>query len=141
MSVPACKPKFDGDDPRAVALVRQISDANEAFSRAGTTPIVLDLGSLNNGNWTTACVYGGYNNPRQEMIDLGGKVSAADEARLADARTRSMRAAEVEETESMIAYIDSAGDAHFLHFRGGFGQFAEFGKRCISKAETLARLR
>jgi hypothetical protein len=99
----------------------------------------IDLARLNEGDWQTACVFGGYNDPVVEMRRLGISVRAGDVIRLWRYRGFPIRLDAVEEDETAVAYVDNAGFADFIllpnpavdlqHFRG-----------CIKRPETFLSL-
>lgn len=134
------KPRYDEGDPRYAAIAQQLSQTHQAFAAGDYSRNELDLTSLNGGKWITACVFGGYTYPLNEMTNLGAKVSSEDEGRLRELDRRGFRLSQVEEFEVMITYVDLSGDAHFVHFRHGFGPGGQHFKRCVSKPTTAVRL-
>jgi len=134
-------PNYDDVDPRFAVFVERFAESVTRLTVETTRPKHnLDLEGLNGGNWTTACVFGGYNNPLKEMIALGANVSSKDRDRLITLGSMGFRIAEIEEFEIMIAYIDSSNDAHFMLFRQGVGSLGQHFRQCISKPETLLEL-
>src|SRR5688572_3375742 len=74
--------RYDDGDPRYAVIVKQLSEIRHAFARGDYRRTEVDLASLNDGVWASACVFGGYNDPLREMIELGATVSPTDEHRL-----------------------------------------------------------
>jgi hypothetical protein len=68
----------------------------EAFNRLrvhldqrGTTKEdSFDFSQLNNGEWKTACLFGGYTRPLDEMRALGATINEKDRVRLTEAGSR-----------------------------------------------------
>jgi hypothetical protein len=104
--------------------------------RRTSTDYSVDLSGLNNGEWKTACLFGGYTNPLDEMRALGANISEKDRARMTEAGSRGLRLSQVEEYELAIAYIDLSNNARFIHFETGVGAEGEHQRQCISKPET-----
>jgi hypothetical protein len=67
--------------------------------RRTSTDYSVDLSGLNNGEWKTACLFGGYTNPLDEMRALGANISEKDRARMTEAGSRGLRLSQVEEYE------------------------------------------
>lgn len=132
-------PTYDDDDPRYQALVAQRAKIRDALE-SGIGPARIDLSSLNGGEWTTACIFGGYNDPLEKMIERGARVSEADRARLRDLES-GFRINQVEEFEIMFVFIDLSGTAQFVHFAGGIGSNGQHLERCITKPQTVIDLR
>jgi len=66
---------------------------------------VVDFSAVNSGNWQTLCIFGAFTNPSRRMT-VHGKVSIPDRVLLFLAGLPFMHIGEVEEGESMIAYVD-----------------------------------
>lgn len=96
----------------------------------------IDFSHLNGGEWKVVCVFGGYTNPLQEMQRLGALIRDVDRDRLMEAGSSRFRLSQVEEFESMVAYIDSRDQANFLHFEHGIGVDGQHYKKCIRKPDT-----
>ena len=94
------------------------------------------MSRLNDGHWKTACLFGGYTNPLRQMQAIGATIDVEDEARLTEAGSRGFRAAQVEESEMMIAYTDTGNRAHFPHFERGIGPAGQHLQECVSKPVT-----
>jgi hypothetical protein len=62
----------------------------------------IDFSSLNNGEWKTACLFGGYTRPLDEMRLRGASISENDTARFTEAGTRGFRLGHVEEQEKRL---------------------------------------
>jgi hypothetical protein len=133
-------PSYDDTDPRYQTLVSRLEEIRQSLRTVERTEHDVDLSSLNNGNWTTACIFGGYNYPLKEMVALGANVNAQDEERLLELSQRGFRLTQVEEFELMIAYVDTKNDAHFVHFQSGFGSGGQHFERCITKPQTVIDL-
>jgi hypothetical protein len=131
------RPTYDWDDPDyrryspVFARLRKELDRRDIADQD-----VIDLSSLNDGNWKTACVFGGYTDPLEEMRTFGATISGKDEVHLANARSRGFRIGPVEEFEIMIAYVNLSNHAHFVHFERGIGSWGQHFEKCISKPET-----
>ena len=74
----------------------------------------LNVSNLNNGNWTTACLFGGYTDPSIHMKKLG-KVSLIDRVYQPLKGWSWWRLGQVEEHEIMVAYVDNFGVVTFVH--------------------------
>jgi hypothetical protein len=132
------RPDYDDDDPRYTIIVDELSRVRDEWRRGVPRPI--DIASLNGGNWTMACLYGGFNDPLHDMRGLGGRVSPADEKRLEALEAMGFRLDTVEELEAMVAFVDSGNNAHFAHFKYGLGVDGQHFRRCVRKPETLISL-
>jgi hypothetical protein len=129
------RPTYDRSDPtyhrylgvfeRLRVLLDQRGAKGEDF---------VDLSELNNGEWKTACLFGGYTMP--EMRALGANISENDRVRMTEAGSRGFRLAQVEEQEVVIAFVDLSNNAQFIHFDTVIGPEGQHLKRCISKLET-----
>ena len=130
-------PTYDQSDPN----YRRYTEAFDRLrvqlgKRGATTEDFVDLSQLNNGEWKTACLFGGYTYPLADMQGLGAHISEKDRVRLTAAGLRGFRAGQVEESEVAIAYVDLNNNAKFIHFESGIGPEGEHFKKCISKPET-----
>lgn len=114
------RPDYDDDDPRHAMIVDQLSRARDALDYYSSGPQAIDLASLNGGDWTGACLYGGYNDPLTHMRDLQANITPQDEERLKDLN-HGFRLNQVEEFEAIVAFIDTANTAHLIHFKHGLG--------------------
>ena len=135
-------PNYDDDDPRYQKLVSRLAEIRQSRKPDGSIDIEegIDLSDLNGGDWTTACVFGGYNDPLEEMEKLGAKVSDEDRAQLGELKG-GFRIAQVEEFEIMFTFIDLTGTAQFVHFEGGIGSAGQHLEQCITKPQTVIDLR
>jgi hypothetical protein len=116
------KPAYDQGDPDYRGYEEAFDGLRVKLDRRGTTEEdYVDLSMLNNGEWTTARLFGGYTMPLDEMRALGANISDKDLARITEAGSRGFRLAQVEEQEMAIAYIDRSNDARFIHFATGIG--------------------
>lgn len=132
-------PAYDDANPEYSSLVNRVSEIRRSQDLGSSNERGIDLSKLNNGDWTTACVFGGFNNPLEDFA-AGGNVSAEDRKRLLELATRGNRLAQVEEFELMIAYVDLRHDAHFVHLRDGIGPDGQHFKRCITRPQTVVDL-
>jgi len=131
------KPTYDRSDTD----YRRYEEAFKALwlqldQRGATEEDSIDFSSLNNGEWKTACLFGGYTRPLDEMRLRGASISENDTARFTEAGTRGFRLGQVEEQEIAIAYIDPANNARFIHFAAGIGPEGQHLQRCIAKPQT-----
>jgi len=96
----------------------------------------LDLVQLNRGEWREACLFGGYTHP-SEVMGKKGKVSFFDSYFQQLKSWGLLRLGEVEEWESMIAYVDNSEDVHFVHFgatmKSGIGNTLEHFEKCTTR--------
>ena len=96
----------------------------------------IDLSQLNDGDWETACIFGGYTDPLEEMQSRGAIVADRDVRRLIEAEELGMRMDQVEEFEIMLTTIDRQNRAHFIHFKHGIGPYGQHLSACTSKPAT-----
>ncbi|MEI2296544.1 hypothetical protein [Ensifer sp. MJa1] len=129
----ACGPTYDTDDPDYAYFAGLFDAARKAEQ-------VADMERLNGGDWKTACIFGGYVHPIEEMEKLGATVAETDRQRMQDAKDSGFRLFEVEEFEMMVAYIDQANRAHFIHFEGGIGSDGQHYQSCVTRPETRITL-
>ncbi len=92
------------------------------------------MAKLNGGVWTTACLFGGFARPIEQMERLGATVAQADRERFGG--SLGFRAGPVEETEAVIAFVDDERRGRFIHFQRGMGQHAQHYRNCVTKPET-----
>lgn len=133
LALSACKPNYDTDDPDYGYFAN-------LFKAAQTKEQVADMSRLNGGDWKTACIFGGYENPVDDMEKLGATIAEADRERMKEARDTGFRVSVVEEFEMMIAYIDQANKAHFIHFEDGIGAQGQYYNFCVTRPETKITL-
>jgi hypothetical protein len=130
-------PAYDHSDPNYHRYAEAFDRLRVQLDRRGATnKDFIDLSQLNNGDWKTACLFGGYMYPLGDMQALGAKISAKDRWRLSQAGWRGFRAGQVEEEEMAIAYVDLNNSAQFIHFASGIGPEGQHFKKCISKPQT-----
>jgi hypothetical protein len=73
------KPAFDQGDLDYPRYEEAFDGMRVKLDRRGTTEEdYVDLSLLNNGEWTTACLFGGYTMPLDEMRALGANISDKD---------------------------------------------------------------
>ncbi len=128
--------QFDDDDPRYQFLVQQFSEHRGPYGSGIPIPRTIDLAPLNNGQWTMACIFGGYNDPLEDIEKLQVKITPEDRRRLENAGSTALRLNQVEEYEIMVVYVDPSGYARIAHFRGGLGSGGQHLRSCISKPQT-----
>lgn len=90
----------------------------------------IDLSELNSGEWTTACLFGGYTDPLEAMRVHGANIDEKDRVRFTEAGSRGFRLGQVEEHEMAIAFVDLGNNARFIHFRTGIGPGGQHLRRC-----------
>lgn len=135
------EPDYDYDHPAFERYAARFSALAAVFRNRGPNGYdTIDLAALNDGEWTTACVFGGYTTPSVAMANLGALVSDADERRLREAGSGGFRFDEVEEFEMMLVYVDPHNRAHFIHFPNGIGPNGQHLRKCIVKPETVVLL-
>ena len=133
----ACRPKYDENHPdyrRYSELFNHLAD--QASRPSLPHEHTIDFSGLSGGQWTTACLFGGYTDPLREIESRGALIDEADRTRLIEARSRGFRVGTVEEFEALVAYVDPANRAHFVHFRNGIGASGQHFERCIQKPDT-----
>lgn len=126
-------PVFDDAHPDYAAFAARFAQIDHALN-AGQGRAIVDLAQLNGGAWRTACLFGGYAHPLEQMERLGASIDQADRDRFG--KPIGFRAGPVEETEAMIAFVDEEGRARFIHFRNGMGQHTQHYRQCVTKPET-----
>lgn len=124
-----CGIDYDTDDPDYGYFA-------DLFAAARKQNQVADMERLNGGDWTTACIFGGYSKPLREMEALGATISNEDRKRIEEAATTDLRLFSVEESEMMVTYIDKANRAHFIHIRNGIGAQGQEFQSCVTRPET-----
>ena len=131
------QPAYDQTDPNYRRYLKVFDSLRPKLDYRGTTKDdYIDLTELNNGEWKTACLFGGYTFPLEAMQALGANVNEKDRVRLTEAGSRAFRLGQVEEHEMAIAFVDLGNNAQFIHFRSGIGPEGQGLRRCISKPET-----
>ncbi len=105
----------------------------------------LDLSELNAGKWKIACLFGGYTIPSITMRKYG-VVSKLDRFYQPLKDWPLMRFGEIEEHETMIAYVDQDDLVYFVHFGVAPDQFSyrhftqEHVERCVSRENAIINL-
>jgi hypothetical protein len=133
-------PRYDRDSRFYNEYAFILSEAERAIRNGSREPVTIDLLKINDGNWKTACLIGGYKDPIAIMRQMGASIQPKDEERMSDAGKRGFRLAPVEEFEAVIAYVDGSDRAHFIHFQHGFGTKGQHFSQCVTKLETRVRL-
>jgi hypothetical protein len=131
------KPTYDQSDPN----YRRYEEVFKALrlqldQRGVTKEDSVDFSPLNNGEWKTVCLFGGYTRPLDEMRWHGANIDEKDRARFTETESRGFRLDQVEEREIAIAYIDAGNNAHFIHFASGIGPEGQHLQRCVAKPQT-----
>ncbi|MGE6783495.1 hypothetical protein ACQKGL_13335 [Ensifer adhaerens] len=134
LALSACGPAYDTDDPDYAYFAELFDAAQEKAA------LVADMERLNGGDWKTACIFGGYVHPIEEMEKLGATVAEVDRQRMQDAKDSGFRLFEVEESEMMVAFVDGADTAHFIHFKKGIGAEGQHYRSCVTRPETKIAL-
>lgn len=130
-------PVYDRADPNYHRYLEAFQRVRVPLNERGLTKEdYIDLSQLNDGDWKTACLFGGYTRPLDEMLALGATISEKDQIRLTEAGTRRFRIGQVDEFEIMIAFVDLSNNARFIHFHNGIGPAGQHFQKCISKPET-----
>ena len=128
------KPTYDRSDPTYHRYLEAFERLRVPLDERGATnEDILDLSQVNKGEWKTACLFGGYTRPLDEMQALGATISEKDRARMTEAGSRGFRVSQVEEQEIVIAFVDLGNNARFIHFHTGIGPEGQHFQRCISK--------
>lgn len=136
------KPNYDVNSPDYGRYSEVFARLREQLDqRDPTDEDILDFAALNGGQWTTACLFGGYTHPLDEMLSREAVIDNTDRVRLTEARSRGVRLGTVEEFEALIAYIDLRNRAHFIHFSQGIGPSGQHFEQCISKPNTTIYFR
>ncbi len=76
----------------------------------------INFAVVNDGDWTKLCFFGGYTNPLGTMRKFGD-VTVFDRVYQFFKGLPLLRFGQVEESETMIAYVDGQNVVHFIHFR------------------------
>ncbi len=77
----------------------------------------IDLADLNHGDWTTACLFGGYTSPGKVMAKYGANISEFDQTRMTEAT--GLRMFPVEEFEASYRLHKLPPERTFCTFRHG----------------------
>src|SRR4029450_2815043 len=98
------KPTYDQSDPNYHRYLERFNRLRVQLDQRGTTKEdYVDLSQLNNGEWKTVCLFGGYTMPLDKMRALGGSINEKDQLRMTEAGSRGFRLGQVEESEMAIA--------------------------------------
>ncbi|HEU01565.1 MAG TPA: hypothetical protein ENH89_14745 [Aurantimonas coralicida] len=136
-SIFAAGPPDDTDNPAHPIIAEQFARLREQLGRRpALREAIIDFSNINGGSWRTACLFGGYSTPSEEIAKLGATISDADRTRLKDAGSSGLRLTEVEENEMVVAYIDENNRAHFIWFEDGIGSGGQHLRRCVSMPGT-----
>jgi hypothetical protein len=131
------RPTYDRSDPTYHRYLEAFERLRVPLDQRGAQKEdFVDLSELNNGEWKTACLFGGYTMPLDQMRALGANISEKDRVRMTEAGSRGFRLGQVEEREMVITFVDPSNNAHFIHFHTGIGPEGQNFKRCIAKPET-----
>jgi hypothetical protein len=135
------RPTYDQADPNYRRYLEVFDRLRPDLDyRGATRDDYIDLSELNNGEWKTACLFGGYTDPLKTIQMLGANIDEKDRARMTEAGSRSLRIGQVEEQEMAIAFVDLRNNARFIHFRTGIGPEGQHLQKCISKPQTMLYL-
>jgi len=127
------KPAGDRSDPDYHRYLETLDRVSVQLNQRGMED-AMDLSELNHGDWTTACLFGGYTRPAEKMGKLGANITENDQRRMSEAS--GFRLSPVEEFEVVIAYMDLSNNAHFIHFDTGIGPEGQHRESCVSKPQT-----
>jgi hypothetical protein len=131
------RPSYDRSDPNYHRYLAVFNSLRMQLDQRGTTEDdYVDLSELNNGEWKTACLFGGYTRPLEEMRGLGASINEKDLIRLTEAGSRGFRLGQVEEQEMAIAFVDLSNNVRFIHFETGIGPEGQHFRKCISRPVT-----
>ncbi|MEP3279222.1 MAG: hypothetical protein ABJN26_13220 [Stappiaceae bacterium] len=99
----------------------------------------LDLTALNGGRWRTACLFGGYSSPSEDMRKFG-RLSFFDRIYQPMKSWIPFRIGEVAEHEVVLAFVDWRGRVEFIHFDTvtAEGSLEDF-KGCVSRDYPFIR--
>src|SRR5262245_59625753 len=126
------KPIYDQSHPNYRHFVEVFARLRaELDYRGATNEDYVDLSELNDGDWTTACLFGGYTNPLEAMRIRGANIHEKDRVRFTEAGWRGFRLGQIEEREIAIAFLDLGNNAQFIHFETGIGPEGQGLQRCI----------
>jgi hypothetical protein len=85
-------PTYDQSDPNYRRYIETFDRLRRELDvRGATTEDFVDLSQLNDGEWKTACLFGGYTYPLDDMQALGANISVKDRVRLTQAGLRGFR--------------------------------------------------
>ena len=132
-------PFFDASDPDHAMIARQLRDARDRVID-GKSDAVLDLASLNGGEWQEACLFGGYTHPAETLERLGARLDLKDRVELDDMDEQFGRLSEVEEFDAMVAYVTSDNQARLIYFEDAFGSRGQHFEECIRRPQTSIRM-
>lgn len=84
----------------------------------------LDVANLNEGNWRTACLVGGY----KDYVRVLNTREAVD--------WKPKQRTFVDEFQMALVYVDAVDTPSVMHFRSGIGPEGQHFERCITKPNT-----
>src|SRR5258708_7587900 len=86
------RPTYDRSDPTYHRYLEAFERLRVPLDQRGAKKEdFVDLSPLNNGEWKTACLFGGYTMPLDEMRALGATISEIDRVRMTEAGSRGFR--------------------------------------------------
>lgn len=132
------QPSYDVADPDYERLARQMQKLGEPdASLSPGARRQVDLGQLNEGQWTKVCLFGPFMSPVGMMIRERMLLSPSDYLRFAGLILHyPFRLSVVEEREAMLLYKDPWGISHVLHFQDGLPDHPHW-SGCIQKPQTV----
>jgi hypothetical protein len=82
------RPNYDENSPEYGRYSEVFARIREQLDRRNpTNEDTIDFAALNDGQWMTACLFGGYTHPLDEMHSRGALIDNTDRARLTEARS------------------------------------------------------
>jgi hypothetical protein len=70
------RPTYDQSDPNYPRYLKEFERVRVQLAQLDASDQVsIDLAQLNNGEWKTACLFGGYANPLSKMQALGANIN------------------------------------------------------------------
>lgn len=124
---------YDPNHPQRAVFERQLEAARETFRTDASEWAVIDLAPLNGGVWRTACLFGRYTTPIQDLEVLGATISYLDRVRFKSAMLGS--ADSEEKFAVLFAWITSDNRAGFLHLPAGLAETHAY-TACVDKPKT-----
>lgn len=139
----ACGPSIDtglGQGASDYQLFgKRLLEIEGTLATGAAGPLTLDFGDLADGEWTSACLLGGYTDPIQVMQKKAASIATEDKARI-DALSTFLGPDVVEEYDMMIAYVDLRNVARFIYFEQGIGPQGQHFEAYAAKPETTVHV-
>ncbi|KAA5602193.1 hypothetical protein F1193_06050 [Blastochloris sulfoviridis] len=130
------RPTFDRADPDYGAFAERFAQAARALDDGRAASV--NLAPATGGAWRTACLFGGYTWPIEEMERRGASIRDADRQSLAE--PGGLRLTPVEEHEVLVSIVDEAGNARFIHFDHGLNSHGQHFQACVTRPETFVTI-